>query len=127
MWEAGTFSMTKLDTASADPLLADAPEEFLAILGHKETLVDIPNNLTPLLKSDAVACEAFRIDGQEAWGVLYHPEFTVHRFRDRLLLFPDYASTVENVDEYVAHHCKPAPHATATLHRFVDVLEGVRA
>jgi GMP synthase (glutamine-hydrolysing) len=118
MAEVGAFDLTLLPEAKEDVLFGDAPKTFLGQLGHKETIVDLPDRLIPLVRSERVACEAFRVAGKPAWGVLFHTELNRDRMCERLDLFPDYAGSPEEAAKK-KESIKDTPEAAQIKHRFV--------
>ncbi len=55
-----------------DPILADAPQEFAAFVGHKEGAREVPSELTVLARNDT--CVQMVRRGQNVYGTQFHPE-----------------------------------------------------
>lgn len=119
MRETGSFEVTQLDAAKNDPVFKDIPEKFIAQFGHKDTIVDIPETLIPLCKSERVACEGVRVKGKDAWGILFHAELTRDLIRERIEIFPDYAKDPEHL-ERVMKALSESPWASQVMINFVE-------
>ena len=118
--EVGSFPVVPLPAAADDAIFSNLPEQCMVQLGHKESIVDMPNHLIPLVRSERIDAEVFRIEGKRAWGVLFHLELTKQSMSERLDLFPNYAASPEAVAEIkAAFH--DTPEATAMFRRFVDM------
>lgn len=118
--EVGSFEITTLPSAAEDPLFSEAPDRYMGQLGHKETMVDLPEHLVPLARSERVECQAFRIAGKRAWGVLFHLELTKERMKERLDLFPNYAASPTEVAR-IKDAFQETPEANDILRRFVEM------
>ncbi len=117
MKESGVFEMTLLNRATEDPLYVGLPQSFPVPLAHKETIVDLPEHLEILSKSERVACQSFRIRGKEVWGVLYHPEMTKQRMQERFDMTPEYKEGKQDISKYL----KDTPEANEVLRRFITM------
>jgi GMP synthase (glutamine-hydrolysing) len=60
----------------ADPLLAGLPETFLAFVGHKDALRDVPPGAVLLARSATCPVQMFRI-GEHQYASQFHPELDV--------------------------------------------------
>ena len=70
--EFGVTTLLPTGAAAGDPLLADAPQPFLAMQWHDDSF-DIPTGAVPLLSSRACANQAFRV-GRSVWAFQCHLE-----------------------------------------------------
>ncbi len=57
-----------------DPLLKGLSENSTVWMSHGDTITELPQAFTPIASTTEVANAAFRIDGEETWGVQFHPE-----------------------------------------------------
>ena len=62
--------------AGDDPLLGGLGGRVRLHTTHVEAVLEPPPGATILATSPADPLHAFRIEGREAWGVQFHPEFT---------------------------------------------------
>ncbi|MBN1140265.1 MAG: glutamine amidotransferase [Deltaproteobacteria bacterium] len=74
--EVGTVRVTLRREASADPLFGQLPETFPAQVTHGQSVLQLPPGALLLASSDHEPHQAFRV-GKAAWGVQFHPEFSV--------------------------------------------------
>jgi len=84
--EVGTFPVTLFDAAQQDPLFAGIPHTFPGVFGHTDAVVDLPESLRPLAHTERVACQAFRVQGKSAWGILFHAEMNGTHGKERVLI-----------------------------------------
>ncbi|HAZ28248.1 MAG TPA: hypothetical protein DCY48_00515 [Candidatus Magasanikbacteria bacterium] len=87
MQEIGAFPIEVLPAAKNDSLFSSVTSPFMAHLAHKETNVDLPAHLIPLARSERVACQAFRVEGKQTWGLVFHAELNKQRMSERYLLY----------------------------------------
>jgi len=90
--EIGWHELELLPEASDDPLLAGLPERLEAFSWHSYE-APLPPGAMPLACSP-VCLQAFRLDGQPAWGLQFHAEVTEETVRDWLA---DYRSDPDAV------------------------------
>ncbi len=118
--ENGSFLVEKLAAADSDPLLGKMPQEFFGQFGHKEAAINIPDDLICLARSERVDCQAVRVKGKDAWGVLFHAELNYQHLRERTMIFPDYASDPQNLEESMKNF-QEAPESNDFLRFFVKL------
>src|SRR6478609_1404215 len=66
--------------AGNDPLFAGLPNAFPAQATHLQSVLRAPDGATVLARSAQDGCHAFRW-GAAAWGVQFHPEFSLTHMR----------------------------------------------
>jgi GMP synthase (glutamine-hydrolysing) len=119
--EVGVFEVTLLDQAKNDPIFSQLPQTFDAQFGHKDTVVDFPDHLIPLVRSQRVPVQAFRVQGKQAWGLTFHPELDYEDLRHRVIdLFPEYVPEGQTA-EGILKNFRDTPEAEQVLHHFVDL------
>ncbi|NLY25889.1 MAG: glutamine-hydrolyzing GMP synthase [Bacteroidales bacterium] len=57
-----------------DPLLGNIPQNSQVWMSHGDTIVSIPENFSVIASTEDVALAAYRIEGEQTWGVQFHPE-----------------------------------------------------
>ncbi|HXR62828.1 MAG TPA: glutamine amidotransferase [Rudaea sp.] len=115
--EIGTVRIDCLAAAAADPLLGTAGG-FVAHATHLQTVVDLPVNATVLARSSHDDCQAVRYS-KRAWGLQFHPEFSVAAMRGYLRLRAD-ALRDEGLDAArIGAAVQHSPRARALLRRFL--------
>ncbi len=115
--ELGTFEITMNEKAKDDPIFSAMPEKYYVILGHKETPIDIPDNLEILASSERVPAQAIRVKGKKAWSVLFHPEVNKKQLLERLEMYPEYMEDPSKIDEFEAQ-LNEVPHAQEVILSF---------
>lgn len=81
--ELGTVAIERLPAAADDVLMAVAPERFLAHASHQQSVLDLPLGAVALARSAHDPHHAVRY-APNAWGLQFHPEFSVEVMRDYL-------------------------------------------
>lgn len=115
----GTVQVSLLPGAQADPLFSGLPSPFSAQVTHMQRVLRAPPDAVLLASAGHDPCHAFRC-GDAAWGVQFHPEFSVARMRGYLLARAD-ALRAEGQDPHaLISQLRAAPHARKVLRRFVQ-------
>lgn len=99
---------------TADPLLGVLSQTFLAFVGHKEAVAQLPQGAVLLASSDACPVHAFRL-GRNVYATQFHPEL-------------DPVALCDRIDAYSGHGYY-APHERESLKaaaREAVVVEPVR-
>jgi GMP synthase (glutamine-hydrolysing) len=78
--EIGTITVQQHDVALDDPLLGPLPAAFEALSVHWQSVRRLPEGAVCLASSAHELHHAFRV-GKNAWGVQFHPEFSVEVLR----------------------------------------------
>lgn len=87
--ESGSFPVRLTEEGMADALFADIPQTFIAQLGHKESLTNVPKGAVLLARGERSPIHAYRL-GQAMYGVQFHAELGLTDLLFRLNLYPDY-------------------------------------
>jgi len=126
--EIGTVTGTVLPSAVGDPLLGGVGTRFEVQATHLESVLTLPSCATTLATSARDDHFAFRVDGRPAWGVQFHPEFSIDVMREyvearRSIL----EGEGRDVDALLAA-TRPTPTGSVVLRRFGElVTAGVAA
>lgn len=83
---AGPSQIILSDDGAADPLLADLPREFTALVGHKEAVKKAPDNAVILATSPACPVQMMRF-GKNQYVTQFHPELEVETLAARLKVY----------------------------------------
>ena len=70
--EYGRARLAKID--KTNPLLAGLSDNTQVWMSHGDTITSIAGNFRIIASTDKVACAAYQIDGEQTWGVQFHPE-----------------------------------------------------
>ncbi|MDG2991831.1 type 1 glutamine amidotransferase [Candidatus Synechococcus calcipolaris G9] len=72
--EMGTYRISLTPAAQTDPLFQDVPDSFLAVSGHQERALTLPEGVIHLAQSDRCPYHAFRLPNLPFYGFQFHPE-----------------------------------------------------
>jgi GMP synthase (glutamine-hydrolysing) len=87
--ETGIAEISLTKAGKKDQLLQNMDECFPAVVGHKVSVTDLPDNCTKLAESDCCPIQAFRFQ-DVIYGFQFHPELTEKTLNDRLEMYPEY-------------------------------------
>lgn len=63
-----------LSSVTDDPLLHDIEAGSQVWMSHGDTITALPDNFSIIASTDKVPVAVYHIDGEEVWGVQFHPE-----------------------------------------------------
>lgn len=119
--ESGTHPVELLDAALDDPLFQGLPRQFPAQLTHRQSVLRLPDNAVLLGRNEFEAHQAFRL-GPCAWGVQFHPEFSLEVMRAYLeVQAPDLEKEGLDASALLAG-VRNAPEASSLLDRFSQIV-----
>ncbi len=84
----GPVTVHRTPEAAADPLMADLPESFTALVGHKEATQALPEGCVHLLASDSCRFQMIRYK-DHVYATQFHPEADGQVFADRIRIYRD--------------------------------------
>lgn len=70
--EYGRAMLTVAD--AQDPLMAGLPSPTQVWMSHGDTITRVPDSYRIVASTEDVRVAAFRIDGEQTWGIQFHPE-----------------------------------------------------
>lgn len=70
--EYGRAALHKV--VAGDPLIASLSEQSQVWMSHGDTIVRIPENYKIIASTSDVPVAAYRIEGEQTWGIQFHPE-----------------------------------------------------
>lgn len=82
----GGVDVTLTEAGEKDPILAGLPNEFRALVGHKEACEMTPPNAVLLASSQTCPTQMFRV-GQNVYATQFHPEATSETFILRINVY----------------------------------------
>jgi GMP synthase (glutamine-hydrolysing) len=117
--EIGTVEITLDGAATADPLFGGLPATIAAHATHAQSVMALPAGAVRLAGNAADPNHAFRF-GETAWGVQFHPEFSVDVMRAYIVeQAVDLGEAGMDVEALVAG-VRETPLAARILRRFVE-------
>ncbi|MEO0693514.1 MAG: glutamine amidotransferase [Pseudomonadota bacterium] len=84
----GPVDCTVTDDGAKDPLLADLPRAFPALVGHKEATQELPEGCVHLMASETCPYQMIRY-GRNVYATQFHPEADGAVFADRIRIYRD--------------------------------------
>ena len=113
--------MKLTDDGQNDPLLADFPDEFDALCGHKEACDEVPEAARLLLTGEHCPVQMFRV-GTNVYATQFHPEADAEGLSLRIHTYKNHGYfSPEKVDELVAAvKSVDTPYAQKLLQSFVQ-------
>jgi len=97
--ETGIYEIYLTPEAKQDRLFKNMPDSFGAVLGHKTSVIKLPENpqypIVHLAKSEKTPIQAVRI-GKSFYSTQFHPELTRQGLIDRLHQYPSYLKANPN-------------------------------
>lgn len=70
--EYGRAMLTKVESDNA--LISSLSDKSQVWMSHGDTIVHIPESYKIIASTEDVPVAAFRIDGEQSWGIQFHPE-----------------------------------------------------
>ena len=118
----GGVDITLTEDGKRDPLLADLPDTFRALVGHKEACDATPPGCVLLASSATCPVQMFR-KGEHVYATQFHPEADGDVFTMRINIYRHhgYFSPDEADDLIAAVSKEQTPYAQEILRRFVEM------
>ncbi len=117
----GCATMTITEEGKQDKLLAGFPNQFEALLGHKEAADNTPKGATLLVTGDNCPVQMFRV-GENVYATQFHPEGDAEEFCLRIEIYKNHGyfqpHEADELKKRVSE--KPTPYAHEILKRFVE-------
>jgi len=86
--DVGAVACKRTREGKSDPLLKDVPDEFLAFVGHKEAVQELPAGCAHLLASEPCPFQMIRYK-RNIYATQFHPEADSHVFELRINIYKD--------------------------------------
>jgi len=109
------------EDGAEDPLLQDLAREFVALVGHKEAVQDLPQGCVHLVASDPCPFQMIR-HGQNVYATQFHPEADGDGFATRIRIYKDHGYFPPEDAQRLTDLCHSAPVTVPPrmLRRFVE-------
>ena len=119
--DIGSALVSITEEGSKDPLLADLPDQFHAMVGHKEACDEVPPGSVLLISSDSCPVQMFRVK-QNIYATQFHPEADADEFILRVRIYKHFGyfppEEADQLIEKIKHMDTPVP--KKILKRFVN-------
>jgi GMP synthase (glutamine-hydrolysing) len=120
--ELGTHEVELTEAGCRDPLFSETPRRFDAQFGHQDRVTRLPQGAVELARTALCPFQAFRIEGQPAWGCQFHVELNVEQLKERARFYQEgYLPTREELEQF-DRSLKPSPWASQLLRRFFGLV-----
>ncbi len=117
--EIGSMAVSLTKEAESDPLFFDYPEDFMAQIGHQQTIIQIPQGAKLLAKTDK-AIHAFAWPGLSLYAMQFHPELTKKGMVDRIIHHRDgYASDPVEYHRII-NTATESPYTDNIIEKYID-------
>lgn len=87
--ETGVAEIQLTEDGKQDQLLSVMDNSFSAIVGHKVSVTELPDNCTLLARSQNCPIQSFR-HKDNMYGFQFHPELDKQALKERLEMYPEY-------------------------------------
>lgn len=115
--QIGTATANMLETAETDPLLGYLPQQYPVQTSHSESVLELPPGAIRLATSPLDDNFAIRF-ADNAWGVQYHPEFSVP-VMTKYIIYRSDAIREEGLDpDALLEQVRDTNEATSVLKKF---------
>ncbi len=68
------YGRAKIEIRHQDPLMKNVREKGIVWMSHGDTITQLPKGFEIIASTEDVAAAAFRIKGEQTWGLQFHPE-----------------------------------------------------
>ncbi len=72
--ETREYGRARIETRLQDPLMKGVKEKGIVWMSHGDTITKLPKGFEIIASTEDVAAAAFRIKGEQTWGLQFHPE-----------------------------------------------------
>lgn len=124
--EIGTHEIRVTEEGSGDEFFGHLPERFNAQLGHKDSVVELPDGLVRLAHSERCRVQAVRVPKKPVVATQFHPELTakdnIERYVRYIQNYKKFEETHEDALARAEDIHAPSPEANELLGRFVERL-----
>ncbi|WP_417381121.1 type 1 glutamine amidotransferase [Gimesia sp.] len=119
--EIGVHHVRLTAAGAADPVFGPSGPVLQGLMGHEDTVIELPPGAELLASTDRVQNQAYRFVDRPIYCTQFHPELTCQSFLGRLNTYPEYVKKIAglSLDEF-RHSIHDTPEAAALLKRFVQ-------
>jgi len=119
--ELGVHHVTLTSEGQADPVFGPSGLVLQGLMGHEDTVVELPPGTELLASTDQVENQAYRFLDRPIYCTQFHPELDKDTFLGRLETYPEYVQKIAGMTlEEFRHTIHDTPETTALLKRFVE-------
>lgn len=112
--ETGIAEITLTADGANSPVFSDIPNPFKAVVGHKDSVIELPTGAVLLASNHQTRIQAFRV-GNNVYGMQFHGELNEQDLIERVRMYPEYKE-FENDSKL-----EPTPYAPQVLKNFLSL------
>jgi GMP synthase (glutamine-hydrolysing) len=120
--EMGMYEISLTQAGREDPLFKGLPEKFMAVSGHKERAIEIPNEAINLAVSKLCPFHALKLKGKPFYAFQFHPEVDKKDMVGRIVRYKDRYLDSDGQLEKIIENSVETPIANELIRRFVDLI-----
>jgi GMP synthase (glutamine-hydrolysing) len=118
--EMGVYPMQLAPAAQSDLLFHDVPNGFLAISGHKERALTLPEQAICLASTERCPYHAFKVESKPFYGFQFHPELNPKDLATRIQRYQNrYLDNDDHLQQVLAS-LQETPDANQLIAKFID-------
>lgn len=117
--EMGSIEVVLTPQGKDDLLFSRLPGKFVAQSGHKDHVIELPQNIDPLAYSELSPYQAIKVKDCPIYGAQFHADMDKIELKERLEYYQyDYVNT----DEFdnICNSLQNSPEAVRVLAAFID-------
>lgn len=119
--ELGVHHVTLTEHGKADPIFGPLGSVLQGLMGHEDTVVELPPGTELLASTERVENQAYRFIDRPIYCTQFHPELDQESFLNRLRVYPEYVEKIAGLSmEEFRHSIHDTPETMALLKRFVQ-------
>lgn len=117
--EMGSIEVVLTTEGKTDHLFSKLPEKFVAQSGHKDHVIELPQNIDPLAYSELSPYQAIKVKDCPIYGAQFHADMDKVELKERLEYYQyDYVNTEEF--DNICNGLQNSPEAVKVLSAFIN-------
>ena len=119
--ELGVHHVSLTEAGKTDPVFGSAGDVLQGLMGHEDSVVELPPQTELLASTELVENQAYRFVDRPIYCTQFHPELDRETFLGRLNTYPEYVQKISglSLDEF-RHSIHDTPETMSLLKRFVQ-------
>lgn len=119
--ELGVHHVSLTDAGKADPVFGPSGPVLEGLMGHEDTVVELPPGTELLASTERVENQAYRFVDRPIYCTQFHPELDRDSYTSRLRTYPEYVQKIAGLSlQEFQQSIHDTPETTELLKRFVQ-------
>ncbi len=118
--EMGTYDIILNDAAKTDKLFSGINDSFMAVSGHKERALELPDNAILLASSTLCPYHAFTFKNKPFYAFQFHPEVDKDDLIARITRYKDRYLDGDGHLQKIIDSCQETPQSNQLIENFID-------